>query len=53
LIPFVALPEDGDETHDEEEGDEEDAGIEIGAVGLHIRPLIPTRSETYNNGYDK
>src|SRR5258707_5522489 len=42
LIPFVTLPEDGNEGHDQNKGNTEEPGIEIATAGLHIRPVLAT-----------
>jgi hypothetical protein len=53
LVPLVALIEDGGETDDQEEGDEEDDGVEVGAMRFHVGPFVPTGSKIDDDGYNQ
>lgn len=52
LFPFPALVEDGSETDDDQQGDEEDHGVEVGAVGFHFGSFVPAGGQADNGGYD-
>ena len=52
LFPFPALVEDGAEGNDQEEGDEKDHGVEVGAVGFHFGAFVPAGGEADNGRYD-
>ena len=53
LVPLVALIEDGGETDDQEEGYEEDDGVEVGAMRFHVGPFVPTGSKIDDDGYNE
>jgi hypothetical protein len=50
LVPLMSLVEDRGETDDQRQGDEEDDGIEVGAVGFHIGSSIPAGGKIDDNG---
>jgi len=52
LFPFPALVEDGAEGNDQEEGDEKDHGVEVGAVGFHFGAFVPAGGEADYGRYD-
>jgi len=52
LFPFPALVEDGGKGDDKQEGDEEDHGVEVGAIGLHYGPFVPAGGQADHGRYD-
>lgn len=52
LFPFPALVEDSGKADDDQQGDQEDHGVEVGAVGFHFGPFVPAGGQADNGGYD-
>ena len=51
LVPFPALVKYGGKADDQQEGDEEDHGIEVGAVRLHLGAFVPAGQQA-DHGWD-
>jgi len=53
LVPLVALIKDRREGDDQQEGDEEDHRVKVGAMGFHVSPSVPTRRKIDDDGYNE
>ena len=53
LVPFMPLVEDGGEGYDDQKGDQQDKGVKIRGIGLHIGSLVPAGGKVDDNGDDE